>query len=99
MSQSEHLTLVEAWLARPRTQAEVKAARDHFKRYLPVNGGTVRDEITDFQATIFALAVDILCSIEMFGGDGPDPEEPVLGGFDPAEEDDEDDDEEPWRRR
>lgn len=100
MSQSD--TAVEAWLSRPATKAEVDAAILYFRRYHPGGGGTVSDTITEFQATIFALGIEILAALEMYAADPepeePDPEEPRLGGFSP-DDDDDDDDPEPWKRK
>jgi hypothetical protein len=103
VSQSDP-TGVEAWLSRPSTRAEIDAAILHFRRYNPSGGGQVTDTITEFQATIFALGIELLANLEMFGGDDggapieePDPEETRLGGFSPDEDDDDDD--KSWLRK
>ena len=91
------MTAVDSWLARPGTRAEIDAARAHFRRYNPAAGGRTVDTVTEFQATIFALAIEVLAALEMYGGDEEAaPEETILGGFDPAEPDDDD---KPWLRR
>ena len=95
MADDDPTTTVESWLTRPGTKAEIEAAKAHFKKYNPSCGGRVVDEITDFQATMFALGIEILAALEMYGGDEPTPEEEFVDL--PIE--DEDDDDEPWRGR
>lgn len=104
MSQSDP-TGVEAWLSRPSTRAEIDAAILHFRRYNPEVKHVI-NTITEFQATIFALGIELLETLEMLAGDEGrvaleelDPEEPGLGGFDPGDDDDDDDlPGEDWKR-